>query len=158
MDYYTPSAGYPTASSGLPERNYEASAASQPSNLLQLVDSKNYFNPDMTLRAPLDKMNVVALFYRDGCPHCDHYKPTFAKAAAQEPNTLFLLVNTAEEPYVMELLNKRNAPFSIRGVPTIVSFNKGKFFSKFGGDRTVENTVQYARTIGAVKPEYNPNV
>ena len=125
--------------------------------IIQLNDAQ-YITPSFNLKEPFSHGNAVMLFYRDGCPHCDHFKPDFMRAALQDDQNLYIMVNTAQSPDIMRLLDRQNAPFRVRGVPTMVSFNRGKYFSKFGGDRTAQNTLLYAQGIGKAKRTFNPNV
>ena len=95
---------------------------------------------------------VVILFYRDGCPHCETMKPAYAEAAkvAQTMGATFGFVNTGEpeQEQLMNFISKDQSPYDVNGVPTIVSYYNGRFFSKFGGQRTMENLLKWAAGIG----------
>jgi thioredoxin-like negative regulator of GroEL len=126
------------------------------SNVMMLNSS--HFDKNFQLKTPLDKYNIVILFYRDGCPHCVHLKPVYKQAAdEQNQNVIYAAIDTASEDS-KDLMNhlsyQNNAPFEITGVPTIVAYHKGKFYSKFGGNRTKSNIQQYAATIGKAPISY----
>jgi thiol-disulfide isomerase/thioredoxin len=108
----------------------------------------NHIKPDFTLKAPFNQGKVLILFQRPGCPHCDHFKPTFLQAADMIPDVTFAVVDTSQEQKLMQMLEKPDSPYDIQGVPTVLSHYNGKFFSKFGGDRTIENIQKYSAGIG----------
>lgn len=118
----------------------------------------SHFDKNFNLKAPLNKYNVVILFYRDGCPHCVHFKPVFKEAADdKQEGVIYAAVDTAssEAQELMKGLSySKNAPFEISGVPSLIAYHKGKFFSKFGGSRTKKNVQQYAATIGNAPVSY----
>ena len=111
-------------------------------------------NFDSSFRLTVPNENVVVLFYRPGCPHCDVYHPEYTKAAQQGVSgVLFAEVNTGDHPEVLQQLGQmNNPPFKIRGVPTVVSFHKGQYFSTYGANndqfRTVQDTLEYASGVG----------
>ena len=119
------------------------------------------FRPDMTLKDPWNKGNCVILFYMDGCGHCRHFKPIFDQAAAEEDPRVckYFKVNIDPETkadqvsYFMldQYMKEPEAPFQVDGVPHVVSYSQGKFFSNFGGDRTKEDVMAFGRSIGKVK-------
>jgi len=121
----------------------------------KLVDSQ--FDSNFKLQLP---GKVVVLFYRPGCPHCDVYHPEYVKAAQKGyPGVTFSEINTSEHPNVLSrLANMSNPPFSVRGVPTVVCFNNGKYYSTYGANnekfRTVEDTLEYASGIGSAPIVY----
>ena len=109
--------------------------------------TKQHFNPDHTIKVP---KKVVIMFFRDGCPHCETLKPTFAQVASsnRDPNVTFGYVNTAKSPELMKQISDKSSPYDVEGVPTIVSYHNGRFFSKFGGDRSLANIQNYSSTVG----------
>jgi thiol-disulfide isomerase/thioredoxin len=109
---------------------------------------KQHWNSDYTIKVP---NKVVIMFFRDGCPHCEHLKPDYSQVAnSNKPNDItFAYVNTSKQPELMKFIAGPNSPYDIEGVPTIVSYHNGRFFSKFGGGRTAENLMKYAAGIGS---------
>ncbi len=93
----------------------------------------------------LKTKNVIVLFYRDGCGYCQMYHPHYEQAAKQDPNTVYLKVDTSN-PEVQQKL--ASAYIKVIGVPTIASYHKGKFFSYLEGERTADSTIQYTMGIG----------
>ena len=64
-------------------------------NLTQLSDSD--FDQQGNLLNHKN-VNVVVLFYRDGCPACERFKPTYSNVAdvfKNDTKTLFVIVNTS---------------------------------------------------------------
>ena len=108
----------------------------------------NHYNPDFTLKAPFNQGKVLILFQRPGCPHCDHFKPTFLQASDMIKDVTFAVVDTSEEQKLMQMLEQSNSPYDIQGVPTVLSHYNSKFFSKFGGDRNIDNLKKYSAGIG----------
>ena len=109
--------------------------------------TKQHYNNDHTIKLP---KKVVVMFFRDGCPHCEHLKPDYEQASKSNTNSdiTFAYVNTSKNPELMQLIGSKTSPFQVEGVPTLVSYNNGRFFSKFGGARTTDNLLKYASTIG----------
>lgn len=103
----------------------------------------------MTLKAPNNKKDVVILIYSPSCPHCVHYKPIFDSFS--HPRVDFKTLNIQKEQGVSQALNSPNSPFDSPSIPTIVSYHKGKFYSKFGknGNRNDSKDMKkYADGIG----------
>ena len=118
------------------------------SDAVNMLSSKN-FNQDFTLKSPLDQQPVIIMFYRDGCPHCVHFKPTFAKAAESDRSVVYAAVDTAQNQDLMQRLsNTPNAPFQIQGVPTVAGFNAGKYVKNFEEERTAENVMKFTSSLG----------
>jgi len=137
-------------SQGVPQ-DWEAIFASIPALTAQNFDNKfNLVGQDG---------KVVIMFYRDSCPHCVHFKPNFAEAASKDKNTSYRRLDTADaanEQFMSQLYDEHSkAPFALQGVPTVVAYNNGKFYSMYGrGDnepeyRSVEGVLHYANGIGA---------
>lgn len=111
---------------------------------------------------------VVLLIYRPTCPHCVHFKPNFF-AAAQEaksslPNVTFLAINTDnDQTFLRQLSQTPEAGYNVRGVPTVVSYLDGKYWSTYGPGpdeegarkfRTKEDVLDFARGIGSADITY----
>ena len=129
------------------------------------LTSDNFNLPYNTLKN-IDGQAVV-MFYRPNCPACRRYHPQYTKLA-QEMNQLakstagpvFLEVDTSapETSDLMKATDHPSSTFKIMYVPTLVSFYKGKFFSKFGGDnRTDQQVKDWANTIGRANVTFMPN-
>lgn len=121
-------------------------------------------------------ITIAALFYSPSCGWCKKFDPVFIEAAAQNPQVVHLRINIAKLQGLMDILNAQGivvdaqgnkrmdilSPLPIEGVPVLASFAPKieidrknntktvvtKYFSKFGGERTVPNVVQYVATIG----------
>jgi thiol-disulfide isomerase/thioredoxin len=120
--------------------------------------TRDAFNQDLTLRDPLNQGKVIIIFYRDSCPACSQFKPTFIQAVGvPNQNVQYIAVNTEEESN-QKLLKDIDArgPFMITGVPTVVGYFNGKFYSKFGGDRTVQELVKYGQGLGTAPVTFVP--
>jgi thioredoxin-like negative regulator of GroEL len=125
------------------------------SDAVNMLSSKN-FNQDFTLKSPLDQQPVIIMFYRDGCPHCVHFKPTFAKAAESDRSVVYAAVDTAQNQDLMQRLsNTPNAPFQIQGVPTVAGFNAGKYVKNFEEERTAENVMKFTSSLGGASASGN---
>jgi thiol-disulfide isomerase/thioredoxin len=131
---------------------------SQP-NFIKLSDSDFDKQGNLTKY----KENVVVLFYRDGCPACERFKPTYAKVADVFKNnteTLFGIVNTSYNRPLMSRIDG-NFPYDVNYVPTLVCYAKGKYYSTYDYDsedpedaktyRTEPDVLQYVKGIGKSK-------
>jgi thiol-disulfide isomerase/thioredoxin len=115
------------------------------------------FDNNGNLNVLKDK-NVIVLFYASYCPACNQFKPTFMKASEEvnDDNIVFATVHTPEQRSLMSRL--RAFPFSVNYIPTVVSYNKGKYYSTYDYDesnpqdrktyRTKEDVKEYAKGIG----------
>jgi thiol-disulfide isomerase/thioredoxin len=109
------------------------------------------------------KENVVVLYYRDGCPACERFKPTYASAAEKfrnNPKTLFGIVNTSDNRSLMSRIDG-NFPYDVNYVPTVVCYSNGKYYSTYDYDpenpeeaktyRTEPDVIEYVKGIGKSK-------
>lgn len=132
---------------------------SQP-NFIKLSDSD--FDQQGKLTNYKNK-KVIVLFYRDGCPACERFKPTYTKVAngfVKDNNTLFGMVNTGYNRPLMSRIDG-NFPFDVNYVPTIVSYSNGKYYSTYDYDpedpedaktyRTEPDVIDYVKGIGKAK-------
>ena len=108
------------------------------------------FNADLTLKAPFDSVPLTIMCYSNHCGHCKNFKPIFKSAGLRDPSAFYAMVNIDEEPKV----GRATKPFKINGVPTVVSYNKGKFYSMFGGKRTEQDLKKYSKGIGSAPITY----
>ena len=117
------------------------------------------FNASFDLVEPnLKGKKVIILFYRDTCPHCVDFKPNYKQAASIDTSgVVYAAVDTGNDNH-SEFMNKvyddPAVPFIMEGVPTVVSYNNGKFYSMYGpGDnepafRSTEGVMHYGSGIG----------
>ncbi len=86
--------------------------------------TRDAFNQDFTLRDPLNQGRIIMIFYRDSCPACNAFKPTFVQASTvPNQNVQYIAVDTEDESN-QKLLKEIDArgPFLISGVPTVVGY------------------------------------
>ena len=108
-------------------------------------------------------VNVVVLFYRDGCPACERFKPTYSNVAnvfKNDTKTLFGIVNTSYNRPLMSRIDG-NFPYDVNYVPTVVCYANGKYYSTYDYDpedkediktyRTEPDVIQYVKGIGKSK-------
>ncbi len=122
---------------------------------LNIVDPTCQTNPNC-----LKNGKMVILVYRPGCPHCDIYHPTFVQAAQSntDPNLRFAEVNTSDNPDFLQKVNaaKGTIEFNIQGVPTVLGYQSGQFYSVYGASdpssgkkfRSLQDTLEYGQGIG----------
>jgi thiol-disulfide isomerase/thioredoxin len=96
---------------------------------------------------------VVVLFYRPSCPHCVTFKPNYWQAANKAPGGVkFAALNTEDNPATLQRLNASDAPFEVQGVPTVVSYDHGEYYSTYGPSnaefRTPKDVLKFAGSIG----------
>ena len=121
------------------------------------------FDEHMNLINPNFQGPVVILFWAAYCPHCTAFHPTFTQAAeeAAKDGILFLEVHTPDNQDLSKRIAEQADPqFLIDGVPTVVSYLNGQYYSTYGQGkfperfRTLNDTLQYARTIGTAPIVY----
>lgn len=110
-------------------------------------------------------VNAVIWFFSHGCGHCQHMKSEYEKFAlslANSPSIRALAVDTGKHRDLMMRIKPDVFGFAIMGVPMVVGYNKGKFYSEYADDdrtkfRTVESLLQYASGIGSAPVETAPS-
>lgn len=119
--------------------------------------TNEHFDNDGNLKVLKDK-NVVILFYADYCPACRQFKPTFLKSAEEtkDPKIVYACVHTPDNRMLMSRM--KNFPYSVNYIPTVVSYNNGKYYSTYDYDendpedrksyRTKEDVKEYSRGVG----------
>jgi len=126
------------------------------------LTSKN-FSSTGDLLTDQDK-NVIILYYAEFCPACKMFKPTFEKVAeevmSQSPDIKCYMVSTSDNRDLMAKVAEK-FPYEVQYIPTVVSYNKGKYYSTYDYDnnkpeerkeyRTPKNLAQYAYGVGKSK-------
>jgi thioredoxin-like negative regulator of GroEL len=122
----------------------------------------NDFSKDgnLTLLNPKLQGNAVILFWHPGCGHCVNFKPNFEDFARKCTFAKVGMINTAENQDIGSIINQSNK-FRLNGVPMVVSYNKGNFFSEYGQGsigkhayRSSEDLLEYASEIGNAEITY----
>jgi thioredoxin-like negative regulator of GroEL len=125
--------------------------------------TSNDFSKDgnLDLINPKLQGKAVILFWHPGCGHCVNFKPNFEDFAGRCTSAKVGMINTAENQDIGPLVNKSNK-FRLNGVPMVVSYNKGKFFSEYGQGsmgthpyRSSEDLLEYADEIGNAEITYS---
>ncbi len=114
-----------------------------------------------------DQSRCLILFYRNDCGHCQRFKPNYMKAeeltSEISPDVNYFAVNLGNNGEIMKKVQNEEAPFSIHGVPKLVSYLNGKAFSVYSPNTTgsleerklfrqPEDVAEFAKTIGEVDP------
>jgi len=118
---------------------------------IDLVSPELYFDDNFNLKGNYANGPVVIFFGRPSCPYCVQAKPEFEAAASTDTNAIYRVINTADprnQSFMDTCYNAPNVPFKIQGVPHIIGYHNGKFYSNFGGDRTAQNFRKYAAGLG----------
>jgi thioredoxin-like negative regulator of GroEL len=133
---------------------------------MEVLTTTDFDTNNFSLKRDDLKGPVVILIARPTCPHCVHFKPEFEQAAnAVSGNVRFAMINTDDQPDFLRLLsqNAKNAGFVVRGVPTVVSYLNGKYWSTYGPGpdqagasrfRTKDDVIEFASGIGSADITY----
>jgi len=106
---------------------------------------------------------VIVLVHRPGCMWCEKYKPDYL--AAEEKNMsdkidsslVFAELDTSKNPDFIGRVAEMQGrlPFKVEGVPTILGYYDGKFFSMYEDSReptkvyrSIQDTLDYGKGIG----------
>ena len=106
---------------------------------------------------------TVVLFSRPGCPHCEHMTEDYKGARGLAPGVNFKVVNTGNCRGVMATASGPASPFKVNGVPKIVGYLDGKYFSTYVRNdkapaenlknfRRAADLALFGQTIGTVAP------
>ena len=119
--------------------------------------SNKDFDQNMNLTSHPRKKAVI-LFYSPFCGHCKVMHPEYIKAAKQniDGNTIYAVVDSSKNPELMKKVEKNSRRlFNVQGVPTMVSYDRGQYFSTYGmcdenkrTFRTAGDINLYSRGIG----------
>jgi len=124
-------------------------------------DALNIIHPE------LSQGDLVVMWQRPGCPHCDIMKPEFEKAdRLTTAGAKFAIVDIRQCPGAFAKANGPMSPYKVAGVPKVVSYSNGKYFSTYvnnpdaapeirAGYRKAADIALYADTIGTVEPVQN---
>ena len=134
---------------------------------MMITLSNSDFDDNGNLKTPsLQDKKVMVLFYADYCPACRGFKPTFEESSndlKNDPQIVFARISTPENRDLMFRMNGR-FPFEVKYIPTVVSYNNGKYYSTYDYDsnnpherssyRTKPDVIEYARGIGTAERKY----
>ena len=141
--------------------------------LAKLYFSDKDFDKDMNLINKDAKDKTIILFYSPMCGHCVRMKPEYIKLAKAALNGDFgndvsvSAVNTSDERDLMQrihapdMINERE--YIVMGVPTIVSYYKGQYYSTYSADtdeekkknfRKLPDLIEYIQGIGSAPVTY----
>ena len=109
-----------------------------------------------------DKLNlkkdgkVVVLYFANWCGHCNHLKPDYQKLADNAKGFSVVAVDADDNDGLIDMIQSMgdDSEYDVRGFPTIVSYNNGKYFSTYGPSndgkkfRSFEDMMEYANGIG----------
>ena len=92
------------------------------------------FDQNFRLTHPVcSRANCAIMFYSPMCGHCKVMKPEYAQASKSNKtgNVVYAAVDASQNQDLLMRIgqSQRNSPFSVQGVPTVVSYNTGKYFS-----------------------------
>jgi len=131
------------------------------------ISFADFDSSDFSLKRSDLQGPVVILINRPTCPHCVHFKPAYLEAAAvaNQAGIKFLLIDTDANPEFLQALSKnaKAAGYNVRGVPTVVSYLNGKYWSTYGAGpdeagarrfRTKEDVLEFANGIGSADITY----
>lgn len=122
---------------GFENNNNSNSAKRQSNTLLRGTDIKSRLNPTKG-------ECVVALFYADWCPHCQHFKPHFQRAMTE----LNGKIGKDGKKMRLEMVdcdaNKDiSREYDVGGYPTVKILGDDGTQVEYGGDRTYEGLRKY---------------
>lgn len=107
-------------------------------------------------------VNGVIAFMADFCGHCKNMKPAYAQFSKMvPPNVRVFKVDGVKSKDLMSRITLDGWGYTVRGFPSIVSYNQGKFYSVYAPDkngkhpfRSAEDLLEYAQGIGSATVEY----
>ena len=140
----------------------------KPLTLSSIVDLKDSdFDEAMNLTKRDAKEKTIVLFYSPMCHHCVRMKGDYIELAEQAiqgklgNDVTVAAVNSMDNQDLMRRIHSpdmiEQREFLVNGVPTIVSFYKGQYYSTYGPSeteegrkkfRTLEDLIEYTNGIG----------
>jgi thiol-disulfide isomerase/thioredoxin len=127
------------------------------------------FDSNMNLTKSNLKNKVIILYYADWCGHCKRLKPAYNQLIEMSNNgkldVSIAAVNADDNDGLMERMRGlgNKAEYDVRGFPSIVSYNNGKYYSTYSYDntqegrekfRTLPDIIEYANGIGTAPITY----
>lgn len=123
------------------------------------------FDDQLNLTDPeLRNKKVIILVHRPGCMWCEKYMPDYinAEKANSDPSIVFAHIDTSKNPQFLETVRSLQGqiPFKIDGVPSVISYYNGQFYSTYEDSRdgktyrSIEDTLEYANGIGSAPITY----
>ena len=141
------------------------------SALVALKDSD--FDEAMNLTKRDAKEKTIVLFYSPMCGHCVRMKPAYIELAEQAlqgklgNDVTVAAINSMDNQDLMQRIHSpdmiASREYTVQGVPTIVSYYKGQYYSTYGPGssdeekqkfRTLEDLMDYVRGIGIAPITY----
>jgi thiol-disulfide isomerase/thioredoxin len=128
--------------------------------------SNKDFDIDMNLLNKKAKQKTLVIFFNPGCGHCISFKPTYENLAQKFNNDnskdiTIATVNTGDNRDLMQRINNRQQDFTVQGVPTVVSYHDGQYYSTYApgnkGEkpyRSLEDVIEYINGIGEAEITY----
>jgi thiol-disulfide isomerase/thioredoxin len=122
---------------GFENDNNSNSAKRQSNTLVRGTDMKSLLNP-------AKGECVVALFYADWCPHCQHFKPHFQRAMKELNGKLGKDGKKMRLEMVDCDANKDiSRQYDVSGYPTVKILGDDGTQVEYGGERTYEGLRKY---------------
>jgi thiol-disulfide isomerase/thioredoxin len=128
---------------------------------------ENFDNQMRIVHPELSSGKVVVMFQRPGCPHCDIMKPHFVDAEKMSVGgAKFAIVDISQCRGAFDKANAPSSPFAVKGVPKVVSYLDGQYFSTYvhnadssasANYRKAADIAIYADTIGIANRVQHPN-
>jgi thiol-disulfide isomerase/thioredoxin len=127
------------------------------------------FDSNMNLTKSNLKNKVIILYYADWCGHCKRLKPAYNQLIELSNNgkldVSVAAVNADDNDGLLERMRGlgNKAEYDVRGFPSIVSYNNGKYYSTYSYDntqegrekfRTLPDIIEYANGIGTAPITY----
>ena len=106
--------------------------------------SKKSASSDNSSLEPESGECVIALFYADWCPHCQHFKPEFKKAMVKLNGKMNNKNKTMRFEMVDCDADKNIAKkYDVSGFPTVKILNDDNTVDEYNGDRTFDGLRKY---------------
>ena len=101
----------------------------------------------------------VILYFANWCGHCKNLKPDYQKLADNANGFTVAAVDSDNDEGLIKKIGSMDddSEYDVRGFPTIVSYDGGKYFSTYGPSndgkkfRSFEDMMEYANGIGSAE-------